>query len=146
MMNDAFNIFYTDNDVDDLEVFKDAAQEISSSLLVTTQENGDELISLLQNPPPVPSVVLLDLNMPVKNGYDVLKEINQLDRGRNFPVVIFTTSDDEQAITATRELGADLFIPKPSSFTSLKKVITYLLSINWDRFASSDENFVYRIK
>ncbi len=82
--------------------------------------------------------------MPIKNGYEVLQEIKQSERTKYLPVIIFSTSDDEKAINTTRQLGANLYIPKPSSFSSLKKAIKHSLSINWDTFTPSPENFVYR--
>jgi CheY-like chemotaxis protein len=144
MNSEACKIFYTDDDIDDRDIFVDAARQVSESLQIITQGNGDELISLLNNPPPFPNLIFLDLNMPVKNGYEVLQEIKQAERTKYLPVIVFSTSDNEKAINTTRQLGANLYIPKPSSFSSLKKAIKYSLSINWDTFTPSNENFVYR--
>lgn len=141
---DAPKIFYTDDDRDDRDIFIDAARQVSAFLQIITQRNGDELIRLLNNPPPFPNLIFLDLNMPVKNGYQVLQEIKQLEHIKSLRVIVFSTSDDENTISTSRQLGANLYIPKPSSFSSLKKVITYSLSINWDTFSPSNENFVYR--
>jgi CheY-like chemotaxis protein len=137
-------IFYTDDDLDDREIFVDAARHVSESLQIITQGTGDELIHMLHNPPPLPDLIFLDLNMPVKNGYEVLQEIKQAERIKNLPVIIFSTSDDEKAINTTLQLGANLYIPKPASFSSLKEAIKYSLSINWHKFTPSTENFVYR--
>lgn len=144
MNSEVCKIFYTDDDMDDRDIFIDAANQVSDSLQIITQGNGDELIRILNNPPPYPHLIFLDLNMPIKNGYEVLQEIKQSERTKNFPVIVFSTSDDEKAINTARQLGANLYIPKPSSFSSLKKVIKYCLSINWDTFTPSTENFVYR--
>jgi response regulator RpfG family c-di-GMP phosphodiesterase len=144
MNTEVRKIFYTDDDIDDRNIFIDAANEVSHFLQIITQSSGDELIRLLANPPPYPNLIFLDLNMPIKNGYEVLQEIKQSDRTKNFPVIVFSTSDDEKIINATRLLGANLYIPKPSSFSSLKKVIKHSLSINWDAFTPSTENFIYR--
>lgn len=144
MINETYNIFYADDDEDDLVMFKDAAQQVSESVKVLTQHNGKELLRLLNNPPPFPTLVFLDLNMPVKNGYEVLQEIKESELTRHIPVIIFSTSDDEKAINKTRQMGACLYIPKPSSFNSLKMAIQHALSINWGTFKPSTENFVYR--
>ncbi len=144
MNSEVCKIFYTDDDLDDRDIFIDAANQVSESLQVLTQGNGDELIRLLNNPPPFPNLIFLDLNMPLKNGYEILQEIKQSEHTKYLPVIIFSTSDDERAINTTRLLGANLYIPKPSSFSSLKKVIKYTLSINWDTFTPSAEDFVYR--
>jgi response regulator RpfG family c-di-GMP phosphodiesterase len=144
MNSEVRKIFYTDDDIDDRDIFKDAANQVSDSLQIITQSSGDELIRLLHNPPPYPHLIFLDLNMPIKNGYKVLQELKQSERTKNFPVIIFSTSDDENAINTTRLLGASLYIPKPSSFSSLKKAIKHSLSIDWNTFTPSTENFVYR--
>lgn len=141
----ACNIFYTDDDQDDQDIFVDAAHEVSASLQVMIQGSGHELISRLKNPPPLPDIIFLDLNMPVKNGYEVLKEIKQSINIKHIPVVIFSTSDDANAIKTTRQLGASLYITKPSSFSSLKSAIKHTLSINWETFAASEDDYVYRV-
>ena len=144
MSSEVCRIFYTDDDIDDRDIFIDAARQVSESLQVITQKGGDELISLLNSPPPFPKIIFLDLNMPVKNGYEVLREIRQSERTKSLPVIIFSTSDDEKAINSTRQMGANLYITKPSSFSSLKKAIQYSLSIDWGLFNPSSEDFVYR--
>jgi CheY-like chemotaxis protein len=145
MKNEVFNIFYTDDDKDDQDLFKDAAHEVLKTLQIITQENGDELIHSLKNPPPFPNLIFLDLNMPVKNGYEVLKEIRQSPHIKDLPVIIFSTSDDAKAISTTRDLGANLYIQKPASFNLLKKAIAYTLSINWETFSPSDKHFFYQV-
>ena len=143
-MENKRRIFYTDDDFDDQDIFKDAAKEVSDQVQVWVQSDGGELMDLLLNPPPSPSIIFLDLNMPVKNGYEILKEIRQTEQIKTYPVIIFSTSDDASAIDTTRKLGANLYIPKPSSFNSLKQVIKHSLSINWNTIAATDDNFVYR--
>jgi CheY-like chemotaxis protein len=138
------SIFYTDDDVEDQLMFIDAMHEVAKDVKVSTQANGDDLIRLLNSPPPQPSVIFLDLNMPVKNGFEVLKELRQLKQFNKVPVVIFTTSDHEAAIETTRRLGANLYVTKPLTYNLLKGVIRHVLSIDWANFTPSDGNFVYR--
>jgi CheY-like chemotaxis protein len=144
MGSEIFTIFYTDDDRDDREFFVDAARDVSADLKVITQPNGDELLRQLKNPPPYPTIIFLDLNMPIKNGYVVLKEIKQSAHLKDLPVVIFSTSSDSEAIDTTRQLGANLYITKPSNFSLLREVIKYSPSINWATFAPSEHEFVYR--
>jgi DNA-binding response OmpR family regulator len=143
MLNN-YNIFYADDDIDDLNIFVDAAYEVSSSLQVITQENGEDLIRNLNNPTSQHNLVFLDLNMPMKNGYEILKEIKQSAHTKDLPVIIFSTTTDVNAIHNTRMLGANYYIPKPSTFVSLKNAIKHCLSINWETFMPKAEEFVYR--
>lgn len=136
-------IFYTDDDEDDRLVFSDALQEVAGDFEVATQRNGDELMQMLKNPPPHPSLVFLDLNMPLRNGYTLLKEIREKEGMTALPVVIFSTSNDEESISTSRQLGASLYVPKPASFAALKEALRYVLSINWKNFSPSPEDFVF---
>lgn len=144
MLNGALNIFYMDDDQEDQLMFMDAASEVSNKVRVFTQMNGDDLMKVLYNSPPSPFVIFLDLNMPIKNGFEVLKEIRASDEIRKVPVIIFTTSDNKNAIETTRELGATMYIPKPMTYKSLKLVIKHILSINWETFSTEKADFVYR--
>jgi CheY-like chemotaxis protein len=137
-----YNIFYADDDLDDQEVFREVMAEINEDIFIFTQNNGDELLNLLKSPPPRPHVVFLDLNMPVKNGYDVLKEIRQSEKFRHLPVIIFSTSGDEDAISRTRNLGATLYVQKPDDYNELKQILRELLAINWENFSPGAE-YVY---
>jgi CheY-like chemotaxis protein len=136
------SIFYADDDVDDLNFFKEALEEIDKPVCLF--EEGDKLLKSLQNPPPQASVIFLDLNMPAKSGFDVLREIKATPAMENIPVVIFTTSISPNDIELSKKLGANLYIRKPASVSALRKAISYVLSIDWNNFMASDKDFVYK--
>ena len=143
MTKEPCTIFYTDDDDDDRFTFSDALRHVTDECQLALQRNGDELLNMLKNPSPRPSLVFLDLNMPVKNGYTVLKEIREKESLDDLPVVIFSTSDDDVSINTSKELGANLYMPKPSTFAALKTAIRHALSINWKDFSPSPETFVF---
>lgn len=92
-------------------------------------DDGVELMNVLdESVPPPPDVIFLDLNMPRKNGFECLKEIRQTAKLREIPVIIFSTSDNAQAIDKTYSLGANFYMQKPRSFALLKKAIETVLS------------------
>jgi len=74
----------------------------------------------------LPEVILLDLNLPEKNGIEVLREIKADERTRRIPVVILTISSRERDITECRRLGADTYIVKPVRFKSFGEVASNL--------------------
>lgn len=143
MTDNIYNIFYTDDDADDREVFKEVISEIDEDIFIFTQRDGDELMTMLKNPPPRPHLVFLDLNMPEKNGYEVLKEIRQTEKMKHLPVIIFSTSNDEDSIQTTKKLGATLYVNKPNGYTELKKLLYHLLQIDWNEFKPKAEQFLY---
>ena len=144
-MQDNYTIFYADDDADDLDFFRDVTAAIDKSIDLFTHENGNQLLVAVRNPPPSPHIIFLDLNMPGKDGFEVLKELKSSEKYKNIPVVMFSTSNNEQNILRTRELGANLYITKPNSFAKFQKSIEHTLSINWDVFKPSLENFTYTI-
>jgi CheY-like chemotaxis protein len=142
-MNKELTIFYTDDDLEDLEFFREIVGGISDKWHVVTQNNGHELLHALDNPPPHPYVVMLDINMPGMTGYDVLKALRCKKEHKQLPIVMFSTSNDQASIEKSRLLGATYYMPKSSIFEQLKKSIEHILGINWPSFITTDKNFVY---
>lgn len=128
-------IFLADDDADDRDFFTDALMEVSHQTELTTSKDGIELMSNLDKvaEPPPPHVIFLDLNMPRKNGYECLKEIRETPKLKNIPVVIFSTTANDNAIDTTYSLGANCYIQKPNSHQHLKKTIETVLALDfWD--------------
>ena len=78
---------------------------------------------------PTPGLILLDLNMPKKDGREVLAEIKADDTLRSIPVVVLTTSKAEEDVARTYHLGVNSFITKPVTFTALVEVMQ-----TWSRY------------
>jgi CheY-like chemotaxis protein len=83
----------------------------------------------------LPGFILLDLNMPKKDGREVLMEIKQHPVFKKIPVIVFTTTKNEIEIKRCYELGANSYIVKPISFDALLKVIENIRSY-WFQTAS----------
>src|SRR5690606_16488941 len=93
-------------------------------------EDGEELIDYLKQrgkykdvATPRPGMILLDLNMPRKDGRETLKEIKADPDLKDIPVVIFTTSKAEEDVFRSYQLGSNSFITKPVTFEKLVRVI-----------------------
>lgn len=136
-------IFYTDDDQDDLDFFKEIISLINTNFSVITYTNGQQLIDALNNPPPCPHLVFLDINMPGMNGLEALKHVRQLNKYEKLPVIIFSTSNDEDTIAKSQELGANYYLPKTGAYDRLKKAIEHALTINWGDFTPNKDAFVY---
>lgn len=130
-----YTLFYAEDDEDDVFLFQSVLNEMKIKHELIVAGNGQELLDYLNNPPPSPSVVFIDLNMPVKNGLDSLKEIrDDVSRYGKVPVVILSTSSDEAAIEKAKNLGADLYIVKPTNYGKLKEFLSECFSMDWLNF------------
>ncbi len=136
------SIFYADDDIDDLDFFNEVISEINEP--VALFEEGEQLLRRLNNPPPTASVIFLDLNMPVKSGFEVLTEIKATPATENIPVIILTTSANPADIQKCRSMGASLYIRKPTSIGALKKAINYVLTTDWQNFVATEKEFLYQ--
>ncbi|MEJ8804483.1 response regulator [Pontibacter sp. H249] len=127
-------ILIADDDAEDRMLVKDALEESRLKNSINFVENGEELMDYLHhrgkyadlNEYPTPGLILLDLNMPKKDGREALKEIKSDDRLKLIPVVVLTTSKAEEDILRTYDLGVSSFITKPVTFTSLVDVMKTL--------------------
>ena len=123
-------ILIAEDDADDRFLFKTAFEEKGYKDQIEFVENGIELWRFLQeiekrtpDKRSFPSFILLDLNMPKKDGREVLREIKQHPIFKKIPVVIFTTTNSENEVKRCYELGANTYVVKPVSFDSLLKVV-----------------------
>lgn len=132
MQNDFIHILLADDDEDDRMFFKDAFEEIKIKTKVSTVNDGIELINYLTRPNIIlPHVLFLDLNMPLKNGMECLKEIKAIDKFKEIAIAIYSTSASEEDIEHTFVNGANVYIKKPSDFEALKKILSEVITINW---------------
>lgn len=142
-MND-FIIFYTDDDEDDLNIFADAVELLPKKIQLKTYNCGDKLLKAIHNPPPTPNLIFLDLNMPGKNGFDVLLELRNSKTNHDIPVIIFSTSSEPAIIEKCRLLRANYFITKPVLMRDIIKSIEYALEVDWSEFVPAGNNFVHK--
>jgi CheY-like chemotaxis protein len=113
-----------DDDEDDKEIFCLALQNIDPSIDCRTASDGLEALSILKDGSFVPDFIFLDLNMPVMNGKECLKEIRKQNHLHDTPVIIFSTSSAERDREETKALGASAFITKPPLVSTLAKKLS----------------------
>lgn len=120
-------LLIADDDAEDRMLIKEALEESRLKNEIIFVENGEELMDYLhhkgkysnQEKFPPPGLILLDLNMPKKDGREALKEMKADPKLKHIPVVILTTSQAEEDIVKTYDLGVNSFITKPVTFQSL---------------------------
>lgn len=127
-------ILVAEDDADDRLMIKDAFEESRLSNPVDFVEDGIQLMDYLQRQGdfaglvdhPYPGFILLDLNMPRKDGRTALREIKASPVLQRIPIVILTTSKAEEDIVRTYDLGVNSFICKPVTFDSLVEIVKTL--------------------
>ncbi len=131
-------ILIAEDDPEDRMLTKEALEESRLANEIAFVENGVELMDYLNgNRPfddrtkyPLPGLIILDLNMPKKDGREALKEIKADKHLKSIPVVILSTSKAEEDILKTYDLGVNSFITKPVTFNALVEIM-HALSKYW---------------
>jgi CheY-like chemotaxis protein len=125
-------ILMADDDEEDRELTRDALEAAHLANDIRFVCDGQELLDYLRaegkyqgngDAAPRPGIILLDLNMPKKDGREALAEIKADESLRQIPVVVLTTSSDEEDVVRSYDLGVNSFITKPVTFASLVEVM-----------------------
>ncbi len=133
-------IVIADDDPDDRMLLEDAFRETDFKHPITFVENGEELLKFLHGAAPyqgrkLPGLVLLDLNMPLMDGRTALMHLKTDSKLRRIPVIVLTTSNADDDIQRTYDLGVSAYIPKPNSFDGLIELVE-ALNKYWLRMVS----------
>jgi len=127
-------IVLADDDPDDRKLTQDAFAENRLVNVLHCVEDGEELMDYLHRrgkydnlgSEPLPGLILLDLNMPRKDGREALKEIKADANLRRIPIVVLTTSKAEEDILRSYDLGVNSYVTKPVTFKSLVELVKVL--------------------
>lgn len=138
-------IFLADDDDDDCHFFSKILSQVCPGAMLQIATNGMVLLDQLREADKIPDLIVLDLNMPVMNGYDALENIRKSAEFKNLPVVIMTTSNDPADIDRLFDMGASLYAVKPGTFSELQKVIESIVRIDWSKFTSRPVKKDFRI-
>ena len=114
-------VLYADDDHDDLELVKDAFKQHSQNVELVTLTDGFQVLSYLKNLSsldPSPCLIILDINMPRLNGKETLAQLRQMERFKDVPAILFTTSTQPQDKAFAHQHKAG-FLTKPIDITQL---------------------------
>jgi CheY-like chemotaxis protein len=134
----AITILMADDDEEDRDLTREALERARLTNEVRFVGDGQELLDYLRHEgryatggeeAPTPGIILLDLNMPKKDGREALAEIKADAHLKQIPVVVLTTSRDEEDVIRSYDLGVNSFITKPVTFGSLVEVMAA-----WSRY------------
>lgn len=124
-------ILYVEDDQDSVFFLKLAFKKAAIALPLVILEDGDNAIKYVLGSGafgnrvqhPLPAIVLLDINLPKKSGFEVLELIRKTPSTKTLPVIILTSSPHPADIVTSRELGADHYLVKPSDITKLAQMM-----------------------
>lgn len=141
-------VVLADDDEDDRLFFTEAFEELKMQTKVDLYKDGVDLMNALnQSDSKLPNILFLDLNMPMKSGIECLKEIKSNPRFKDIAIAIYSTSASEEDIEDTFVSGANVYIKKPNDFNILKKILSDVVTINWQYQTSglNRDNFLLRL-
>jgi PleD family two-component response regulator len=135
-------LLLAEDDEDDYVLFCEAIKDFPAPLELRWVKNGEELMSALKHDKT--DIIFLDINMPLKNGFECLTEIRGNAELRETPVIIYSTSDDTKLIDWMYHAGANLYLCKPTDFKKLKNRILMAIDMDWEKQApySQPDHFV----
>lgn len=125
-MSIATKVLLADDDEDDREIFSEALASIDADVQYEGVEDGQEAIDALLGNQTRPHIIFLDINMPVMNGWDVLRKLKS--DNLDIPVIMYSTSSGENEKRTAFDLGALCFITKPESVKLIKAMLEVVIT------------------
>lgn len=126
-MNERIILLVEDNGDDELLTLRALAKNNIKNPVVVARDGAEALAYLLgDNPQPLPQVVLLDLKLPKVNGLEVLRRLRAHDRTRLLPIVMLTSSKEDQDLLQSYSSGANSYVRKPVDFAQFTEAIRQL--------------------
>jgi CheY-like chemotaxis protein len=129
-LDKTIQILLADDDAVDRELFSEALKSTQVKHKLHEVPGGEEVFTHLNTTSYKPDLIILDLNMPVKDGRETLKELKANTNFKCIPVVILSTSNSHYDVRYSYEYGASLFLTKPHSFRDLVEMLNLLLSLS----------------
>lgn len=124
------HILFADDDSDESYLFNEALEHSGLEINLSHANNGNNLLSFLKNNP-LPDLVIIDINMPYKDGLEALSEIRSYPEFAALPLIIYSTAKNAKSIDLSYKYGADLFVVKPNNFDGMVKVVKKICNIDW---------------
>jgi DNA-binding response OmpR family regulator len=142
-------LFYVDDDFDDIETFVTAVKGIEkegypNKVELNVYSDGETLLNAIRVIKPVEGILFLDINMPLRSGFDILAEIRKDSDINKLPVIMYSTTSDIRAINTSHDLGANLYAVKPYTLKEISNLIKYVLEINWEGFIADRKDFIIK--
>ncbi|WP_336961116.1 response regulator [Chryseobacterium contaminans] len=148
-MNKEFlNVIIADNDENTLIFFKNIFKELKISIKVQCFSNGKDMMEYLNNNDAVvPEIVFIKYTIPGKEAMECIDEIKANSKFSNLVTAVYDEEISENEIEETFVKGNNIFMRKPADFGALKKMLTEIITINWQYYTSglNKDNFILKV-
>ncbi len=138
-MNQLKKILLVDDDTDDSDLLKEVIEDMLPSCNVCVVSNGFDAIKKLDDFNP--DFVFLDINMPVKDGFECLENIREKKEFDHLPVAIYSTSGSKSQIQKAYDGLANMYIKKPGTFPAIKKIVAQVIHLNLNKYVPAPPAF-----
>ena len=127
-MSEPIRVLLVEDNPGDADLTKEMLESSKVHVEIAIVIDGTQALAYLQRKPPyeqaeTPDLILLDLNLPKMSGRQVLAEIKNSERLRKIPIVILTSSDAEQDVVKSYELGANCYVTKPVGLDAFQAIV-----------------------
>ena len=123
----SYKILIVDDDKDDQAFLSEAISELYPDCKYRITKNGQEALDYIKSDPPPPHFIFLDLNMPVLNGFEFLRNYRRSSEAADSKIIIYSTSSNPREKEMTRDLGANEYMVKPTDYDKLKRELKKLI-------------------
>ena len=121
------NILYIDDDLEDREIFNEAIAAIDSSYVCNVATDGCQGLKALEEFVVMPDFIFVDVNMPLMNGKEFLREIKKAPRLRSIPIIMYSTTSHPEEIKEYFKMGAYKVLIKPNSFQKIREILPEII-------------------
>jgi CheY-like chemotaxis protein len=129
-LSNKVHVVLADDDLDDSYIFNVAVEQSNLPIELSIAEDGQKLLTYLSSNP-LPDIIFLDINMPLKNGIECLSEIRSNYKYKEVPVVMYSTTNNRLNVDACYDGGAHLYIVKPNTFEEVDRIVKKICSKEW---------------
>jgi two-component system, chemotaxis family, response regulator Rcp1 len=142
-MKSVVEVLLVEDDPADIRLMREAFIDTNIDVRITTKNDGEQALMYLKQlakESRVPDIILLDLNMPIKNGHDVLTEIKSAPDFKNVPIVVVSASRSDEDLLRALETRMNYYMNKPVSSDKLQIVLETLFHL-WQPSSQTEGNF-----
>lgn len=129
-MKPLLKLLLIEDDMDDVELLKEAFSDNNVEYEMEVIMEGDRVKPFLQNAEFIPTIIIMDLNLPKTDGKEILKDIKLTDAFKTIPLIVFSTSSSKEDIEYAYSLGANKFITKPTTIAGWNETIEVIIHLS----------------